>query len=391
MGSMVGEHHVWLTGWLCLILTSISMAAQPWGPPFVQKLAMDVIDPASDLPELSSIETFSHLAQSIDGEIYATFEANPVRLGILVLDGTSLKVKTVRWFDEIKSGQDLNWCGLVSLNDKGIIALCFERRMSKDTDLIRGYAVSSLPGEENHWSVKQMSLPERPSAVTHLRRGGILAGLTEPSNWFFRYDLKAGNVDIHRVVFDFVPYRYPHGRCLYLAPGGQLYGSYKGRLFSYDPESSFFAYLGMLPCQYGHLSEVALTAMAGDGKNMLVGGTNGNGYLFTVNLNTLEVRSWGRPTDGTEIRNLVYAGESGFWGIAVTPGQSCRLFHFQPNKRRLVDLGIPAGVLSQSGRTWAWHAFQIADMLVLNDGRILLAESAKQAKLLIFDPNRRQK
>jgi hypothetical protein len=30
-------------------------------------------------------------------------------------------------------------------------------------------------------------------------------------------------------------------------------------------------------------------------------------------------------------------------------------------------------------------------MLVLKDGRILLAEGAKQAKLLVFDPDRRNK
>jgi len=118
----------------------------------------------------------------------------------------------------------------------------------------------------------------------------------------------------------------------------------------------------------------------------LVGGTAAGGYLFTVDTDTQEVKPWGRPTDGTEIRALVHAGKTGFWGLAVTPGQTTRIFNFRPDRGILKDHGVPVGSLEQDDRQWTWHAHRIADMAVLPDGRILLAERANQAKLLVFEP-----
>jgi hypothetical protein len=374
-----------------LAVCSQAVAAESWNAPFVHNMEMTVIDPEAICPELNNLESFSNVAQSADGKVYATFTADADRHGILVINADTFDLATITWRSNPLGAERGAWCGLINLGDDRPVALFSCQEPDEKTGSFAVYLIRHLPNQSPPWSEQKIDLPEKPAAIAYLPNSDALACLTEPSNWFIRCELKTKTIHIEKAVFDFIPYTYPNGRCLYLGAENQLYGSYRGRLFCYDPSSSFFAYLGMLPCEYGHLSQVALSAMAGDGKILLAAGTTSDGYLFTVDTETFELRSWGRPTDGTEIRKLVHAGPSGFWGLSATPGQSCRLFHFDPDNHLLEDLGIPAGILRRDGRTWNWFGFQISDMLVLKDGRILLAEGAKQAKLLVFDPDRRNK
>ena len=376
---------------LVMVAEVTPLSAQALLPPFVRKPKMTVISPEASLADLSNIDGFAHLAKS-GGKVFATFKANSKQLGILVCDGKSLKVEQVYWLEndkhDISAGE---WCGLVSLDSDRVAALCWQSGPDGRDKPIRGYLVTYSPTESQNWITKSIELPEKPTVLAYLPQANALAGITEPSNYFFLYDLSTAKIQVQQTIFDFVPYAYPSGRCLYPSSEGGLYGSYKGRLFCYAHDSSFFEYLGPLPCQYGHLSVTALSAMAANGNGTLVGGTSKDGYLFTVDCESRKISSWGKPTDGTEILKIVHAGQSGFWGIAQTPAQSCRLFHFQPEKGLLEDLGVPAGILKAQSRTWIWHAFQIADMLVLDDGRIVMAESSRQAKLLVFDPERSSK
>lgn len=383
---MFDKSFFWLLGLLSVVISSIDVAAQPLSPPFVNKVVMTVVDPEAYSSELANIDSFRHLAKSADGRIFATFKAGSSKKGILIFNPKSLEVESVYWLKEAENKGRFEWCGLVSLGESGMAGLCCEQVSNKNSGR-KGYLVRYLADEKERWLVRDVNVPETPSAIAYLPQIDALACLTKPSNSFFIYDLNKGVIKVHRVLFDFVPYSYPHCRALYHSSDGGLYGSYKGRLFCYYTDIDFFEYLGLMRCEYGHLSEVALTAMAGDGKGLLVGGTSGDGYLFTVDTETRKVRPWGKPTDGTQIRKLVYSDSSGFWGLAAVPGQSCRLFHFEPAKQSLTDLGIPAGIMKTDGRTWTWHAFDVSDMVVLDDGRILLAESAKRSKLLVFDPS----
>jgi hypothetical protein len=165
-----------------------------------------------------------------------------------------------------------------------------------------------------------------------------------------------------------------------------VYGSYKGRLFAFHPGDQFFEYLGPLPCEYGHLSEVAATALTAGGDGKIVGGTGADGYLFSVDLSSRKVTPHGKPTDGTVIRDLTSFKDGVYLGIAETPGQSCRLFEFEPSAGRLEDLGILAGTLREGTRTWTWHTFAVTDMVRLPDNRIVLGEAGNQAKFLVIAP-----
>ncbi len=376
---------IYLLGYLSVMSTNV-FASQPFLPPFVRKLAITVIDPESELGEVSNIAGFCSLVQGPRGRLFATFTSDSEGLGILVCDAKTLKPEEVFWIRNlVKDVKYVQWAGLLRLDEEGVAALCFEKTGDKGAAVSRGYLVQ-YSVHKKQWVGRAIEFPEIPACVVYLPKKKYLAALTKPSNWFLTYDLQTNKVRCHRKLFDFVPHEYPYGTCLLADVDGGIYGSYKGRLFRYDMDSDFFEYLGMLPCEYGHLSEVSLSAIAKGPGRIIVGGTNADGYLFVLDPVTRNIRPWGKPTDGAEIRKVVYDARSGFWGITVSPDQICRLFHFQPEKGLLEDMGIPGGILTENKRTWKWYAFQIADILRLNDGRIVLAESARQAKLLVFNP-----
>jgi hypothetical protein len=360
------------------------LAQQMTGPPFVERVTMTVIDPEDVAQEFGGITSFEALVQAADGGILALCRTGDQNLGVLVLDGKTLGIERVLQPLGKASGPWV-WQGAARLGDKGVIAI------ASSAEIKRGASVDAKlvilgGGAPETVKIKPVVLPEAVSAVEFIPVSNALACLTKPSNALVSIEITTGETSLKRVIFDFVPYEYPCGRTLQRVPDGRVFGSYKGRLFSYQPKDKSFDYLGLLPCEFGHLSETALSAAASDGKNTFVGGVCGDGYLFSVDLATSRVTPRGRPSDATEIRCLVYAGETGFWGIAATPGLPGRLFHFQPKDGTLEDLGIPMGDLSREGSSWHWHAFAISAMIALADGRILLAEGGNQAKLLVFDP-----
>ena len=354
------------------------------GAPFVDRVKMTVLDPAAHDPALADLRTIDALAQDADGRVVAAAALGDGSLVILVLAGEPLEFVLVLRPDDVPAGW--SWRGLVDMGERGIGAVCFADAPADGRDDVPGRLLTIRPKSEAIDAADELSLPERPAALAYLPDRRQLVGLTAPSNAFFVLDPVDDEGTVTRVLFDFVPHEYPPGEAILVARNGIVYGSYKGRLFGRDPEREGFDYLGHLPCEFGHLSEAALSAIAEGADGLIAGGIRGDGYLFTFDPETRKLTPRGRPSDATRIRCLVHAGETGFWGFAQTPGQPGRLFRLDPADGTLEDLGIPMGTLKRGERTWRWHAYSIGAMLSLRDGRILLAEDARQAKLLVFDP-----
>ena len=422
---------------LLVVWVAVTGALSPAGAvePFAESLAMKVIDPAYYDGVLARIQAFDRiLVPSIGGQIYISFDAAKEGPGILVLDAESLAVVNVHWAEQVGLDPSDRWlAGTLMPSGANALFCTSAAEAAEEQPTVKLVRIST--NRDTAPRVSSLTLPEVPAAIAPIRDHGQLLVLTRPSNFAVRVDPITNEVvSVNRDIFPFIPYDYPPGRCLEPLANGQIYGSFKGRLFAYLPptpppgsrpsgsdpvpghsppgsnsapgspepfesselsdppdamdtsEDEFFAYLGLLPCEYGHLSQVALSAAASDGEGTLVGGTAAGGYLFTVDTNTQEVKPWGRPTDGTEIRARVHAGTTGISGWAVKPDQTTHTFNFRPDERVLKDHGVPAGSLEQDGRQWTWHAHRVADMAVLPDGRILLAERANQAKLLVFEP-----
>lgn len=372
--------------------SSISHGRQPDGPPFVRGYTIEVVDPATDQPSMLRVQRLSHL-EAVDeageaGEGGAEHGGGDVigaavtdadgRLGVALFAGDDLRLIETRWVTGDEEGA---WRWGTSTSLPGGAAVWIGSRTDQP-------AVSRLvrfdPDAPDPWAVRDVEVPERVVALVYAPTHERYYGLTAPSNKLIVWDRAFVRIAMHEEIFDFVPYEYPPGRALAVDAAGVVYGSYKGRLFGFHPGDAFFEYLGHIPCEYGHLSEVAITAFASDDKARLVGGTGADGYLFSLDLKSREVIPHGKPTDGTRIRSIVHVGNGAYLGIAEAPGQSCRLFRFQPEAGRLEDLGVPAGTLREGDRTWTWHAFEVTDALALPDGRVVLGEAGHQAKLLVI-------
>lgn len=398
------------------LLAASVLYAQQITPPFVFAPKMQVVDPWNHDNHLV-VQRITHLiclqpaairGQSPDPILVMAYQTIDQQIGLSLVNAATLHVEQALRFTPTSTtgtsasiGQQEKpknaqlpeaepetlpgvWDAACVSSDHQAILIAHQPMSSQDAKSVTTWVWTVDIDAAPHIQGRTMQLPEPLSAAALFDEGHAILALTTPGNAFVRWTHDAS--DITENIFDFVPYAYPPGQVLHRGPDGAIYGSYKGRLFAWHPKDNFFEYLGMLPCEFGHLSEVALTAMSDDGQKMLVGGTSGDGYLFTVDLASRQIRSLGRPTDAATLRCLVRDSRGRFWGISDMSNQCSRLFCYDPASGDLRDLGIPSGILQQGSRTWNWRAYRIADMTALPDGRIVLSEIGRQPKLLVFDP-----
>jgi len=358
--------------------------AGEFAPPFAKELEMRVVAPLRLEDQLTAVSGFRRLITLQEpAYVLALYEHPTEGPGLVRLNGKPLAPNASTGAADVGLGAEWAWVD-AAVRSSGQEAIALASTESGGQEGGYRVAIVALQAEAPPNVERVINVEQEPTAVALLEQQEKVAWLTKPSNHFVRVPIEAGEPKVEKDIFPFVPYRYPPGQRLISVPDGRVFGSYKGRLFAYYPEKDFFAYLGHLPGPRGHLAQARLSAAAwADGR--LFGGTTAGGHLFSATRAGDPIADHGRPTEGLRIAAITATGDT-LWGIAASPGQVSRVFAYKPDQDTFEEFGVPAGTLKEDQRAWPWRAFQIADMVQLHDGRLVLAESARQPKLLVFEP-----
>lgn len=375
-----------IAGLLLGIVASGSVGAARPEEPFVRDIAVDVIDLTEGCKQLPVLGHIRRLVCWGDRLLVAfDDEAGPalVECGAADLDVTAV------WRLEGPETRAWRWVDVVTLHDGRLIGMLI-RADARQDEAVECLLIAWSDGVRGQARQSIVRLPSKPAAMAPVPGLASLLCLDHWGNRLFAVDIDKAVLSWSKVIFDFAPHDYPVGRVLRACNDGGVYGSSKGRLFRYDPPSGFCEYLGPLPGSPGRLGQRYLSAWADGGGGRLAGGIGGEGRLITLDVEGRKVQPMGLPCDAHEIGPMVWDRAGCCWGIARGLGGVCRLFRFEVRTGRVDDLGIPAGVLRSGGRSWVWQAMEIVDMVALKDGRIVLAEGTSQAKLLVFQPERKE-
>lgn len=346
-------------------------------PPFVEKIDIQAIDPVHALDSPPVVRAISCIISVGSSAVIGLETVQGLAVALLDEDLTLkhyevLGIEIGKW----------RWSGGCVAGDEVYLLAnpCTSDQSGNSSKIFRYVPIEN--------KLTTLAMPKHNvmlHAIASLNSKELVA--VDSRNAFICWSVRdPDSLSVHRNIFDFVPHQYPAGMCLFPAASDQVFGSYKGRLFRYHRKDDFFEYLGMLPGEFGHLSQQRLSAMAKGPGGCLIGGTNADGYLFSLDIQSRKLEPRGKPTDGTSITHLVAAHDQTIWGIADAPAGISRLFHFDVKAGTLRDLGVPGGRFQSPGRSWFWRSFVIRSMTVLSDGRILMGEEGIQSKLLVFDP-----
>ncbi len=226
-----------------------------------------------------------------------------------------------------------------------------------------------------------------------------LYGVTYPHGKFFVFDTATRQTTVVGEVWRQVVYSGPRtalrslpadiftdasGRCFYTSDDGRLcyYDPDKGKLVEtgeYIPGEIYPIHAGAEP--YHPFVE---TWAPGSNHN-LYGGTN-DGYLFRLDLSTLEVTNLGKPRITRRMRGLAVAGDGRVYGVAGEDKAICTLFSFDPGRGGYTHYG-PLDV--DETPYYSWRPQRFGAMVTGLDGTLYLGEEDRRGHLFILIPIQR--
>jgi hypothetical protein len=229
---------------------------------------------------------------------------------------------------------------------------------------------------------------------------GHLYGITYPDGSFFRYDISTTNVELFEetAITDRQHSHYHHyglkhrdvlSRALLVDGEGRVWGSRPvNRIFFYDPAAGKLVTIEEeLPTVWGRrpLGRADSWALAPDGT--IYGGNAGDGQLFRIDPNTMQVSNLGKPIMSPRMTGIAFGGDGRLYGVAgFRPGYG-HLFVYDTARHDFIDLGNPRFDLHvpDVAESLAWRGYQIATVAATEDGsHILLGEDEALSQLMVF-------
>jgi len=226
-----------------------------------------------------------------------------------------------------------------------------------------------------------------------------LYGITYPHGRFFVFDIATRQTNVVGDVWRQVVYSGPrtalrslpadiisdaHGRCFYTSDGG--------RVAYYDPDKGTLVETGeyipgeIYPIHAGSEAyHPFVESWAPGSDHDLYGGTN-DGYVFRLDLDTLEVTNLGKPRITRRIRGLAVADDARVYGIAGEDKAICTLFSFDPRRGGYTHYG-PLDV--DETPYYAWRPQRFGAMVTGLDSTLYLGEEDRRGHLFILIPIQR--
>jgi len=207
-----------------------------------------------------------------------------------------------------------------------------------------------------------------------------LYGLSDKTSRFFLVDLATGSVDVR----DEVDPLWHHSENLMIDPKGRVFGTAVGNaLVRFDPESDRLEMLDRtVPsfpgrALYSRIDSWLWEPVAG----VFYVGDREDGFLYTLDPETLETCLLGKPTDRLRIRALAASQDGRVFGMAGRPGDVCQMFVYEPATRQLRNLGIPLAAIEERH-----YGFEFDSAVAGPQGQIYFGESEWSSRLFIYFP-----
>lgn len=226
----------------------------------------------------------------------------------------------------------------------------------------------------------------------------FLYGTLYPSNSFFRYHIKSGDIKVFRETAlseeKLKLGRYQRdteqllSRALGLDRQGRVYGNTEnGRIFRYLPETDEIELTDAHIAGSSYRRCVRSWVLADNYR--LYGGTSIGGYLFELNPETLEVRNLGKPLAQDFLNGLIAHGNTIYGTAGEFPDRS-EAFYFDYDKN---SFGFFGTNWESEGTTRYWMLQpnttsrgngQLSQVVNLNNGWAIMAERDLLPSLLYF-------
>lgn len=254
-----------------------------------------------------------------------------------------------------------------------------------------------LPEMESE--VEDLGIPLANNAIYALTinpSGTVIYGLTYPDGHLFIYDIKEkkftdkGTID-KKIIF--------HGprrdlrslsSALICDDSGRVFTSgTNGKIIYYDSLSGKIINTDItIPGDYNYLQffedYTIIEYLTKDSSGMIYGGTS-DGYLFSLDTKSLQLKNLGKPRAARRIRCLTTASDGKIYIIAGErkTTEPCQLYSYDPREHEFHDLGL---LIVDRSPYYYWRGQQFDSMTTGSDGTIYLGESERKSHLFILIP-----
>jgi hypothetical protein len=231
--------------------------------------------------------------------------------------------------------------------------------------------------------VKQVTVPvpgECTVALCADMERAVLYGVSSKTGTFYSYDMESNTVKhIGPVSKD-----RAFSHCLVIDGKGNVYGTHSlGTLFRYSPVTQTVEDLGVrIPTIsgrefYNSLDSAVLDPVSG----LIYGAGSADGVLFSLDPETLDIRSLGKACPEPRVRALAIAPDGRLFGVAGNENGMGRLFCLDPARHELVELGI----MLAASEVWR-RGFEIDAACTGSNGEIYFGENEREGHLFIYFP-----
>ena len=242
--------------------------------------------------------------------------------------------------------------------------------------------------------VTDLGIPVKGQGIYTLaidRARSVIYGVTYPGGDFFSYRIGSGEIKLHgRVAENFIPgEKFEHekdlGRALGLdQEGNVLTTGEDGNFFFFNVKAQQLERLNIwAPTVLGREAFNRVDAWASDEEGNFYGGTS-DGYLFHLDPVKRRVNNLGKPLGQYRIRGLVLARNGKLYGIGGDDDDMARLFSYEPASGRYEMLGM----IDVNHRPYySWQGYVFDSMVIGLDGTIYMGQAERISKLYLYYPN----
>ncbi len=215
-------------------------------------------------------------------------------------------------------------------------------------------------------------------------------GVTYPDGEFFSFDKGSRQFHSHgRVAAAKIPgEKFENekniGRALVVGKDGSIYTSGDGSFYSFKDGMQEVKRLPLhVPTVPGREVYSRVDAWAVDDTGNIYGGSS-DGYLFHFDPEKMRVANLGKPLSQYRIRGLVAAPNGKLYGIGGDHDDMARLFSYDPATGGYEMLGM----IDVNHRPYySWQGYVFDSMAIGHDGTIYMGQAERKSKLYLFYPN----
>jgi hypothetical protein len=221
-------------------------------------------------------------------------------------------------------------------------------------------------------------------------------GLTYPDGHFFIYSIKNKKfTDLGEIDDQFSfhgPERYWRSlpRALVCDDSGRVYtSSTDGIIKYYSPKSKKIETTNLkIPGDYYYnqfyTDYAVVDAFIKDESGLIYGGTS-DGYLFSLDVQKMELLNLGKPRAERRLRCLTIGNDGYIYLVAGERSQSrpCQFYKYSPKSRGFEELGL---LIVDRSPYYYWRGYQFDSMITGDDGSIYIGESERRSHLFLYIP-----